>query len=289
MNDLILAPKSLDEAKSLSSTLSKSMLLPEAYRGKEADVLLTIMTGAEMGLGPTQSLRAFDVIKGKPAMKPEAMVAVVRAAAGVEFIRLVESTPTKAVWESKFRNAPQVMRSEFTWDDAKTAQLAGQDNYRKWPARMLQWRCASQHCKAHHSDLILGLYSTEEAQSFDAPVERDATPAKGEAIDTTATVAAAKEAVKAKRMRIVDEPAKPAPTPPKSGPTSAIVVGFGPHKARAVVHLTDAELTESATLAESKLKAEPQAEWAPSLRTALDTLYDEQRFRAENAAESVPS
>lgn len=217
-SELALAPKDLGEAKTLATTLSKASLLTEALRGKEADVLLIIMSGHEMGIAPMQALRMFDVIKGRLAMRPEGMVATVRSNANVEFIRCTESTPTKATWQSKLKGQDFVASSTFTMEDAKTAGLAGQDNYRKWPANMLQWRAASMHCKRHHSDIIMGFYSTEEVESF----ERDATPvvaAKAEAIDTTATVAAVKAAVKAKRtLNVVDEPKADALPPPPPTP-----------------------------------------------------------------------
>lgn len=112
-------------------------------------------------------------------------------------------------------------------------------------------------------------------------------PGRAPAVSTTAVVATAKAAVKT-RMKIVDEPSKATPMPPQGAPTSAIAVGFGTHRSKAVTALTAKELNESVDFAEAQLKAEPKAAWAPSLRAALDTLYDEQRFRAE-AAEAVPS
>ena len=89
----IIAPRSLDEAKSLSSLISKSSLLPADLRGKEAEVLMTMMTGAELGLAPMQSIRAIDVIKGKPTLKAEAMVATALSNSMVEGSTFCTTTP----------------------------------------------------------------------------------------------------------------------------------------------------------------------------------------------------
>jgi hypothetical protein len=171
MNELMRVP-SFEEAKSLAKILSTSALVPDALRGKEADILFTVMTGAEMGLGPMTSLRTFEVINGKVGMKAEAMVAHVRSHPSVEYIRCLESTTKTATWVSKLKSDPSPQKTTFAWEEAVQAGLAGQEMYKKWPQRMLMWRAASAHCKANHSDIVLGLYSTEEIESF----AQDVTP-----------------------------------------------------------------------------------------------------------------
>lgn len=169
---VVITPKSLSEAQQLSATLSKSSLLPEALRGKEAEILMTIMTGAEIGLAPMQSIRAIDCIKGKPTLKAETMTALVRGRRDVcEYLQLVTSTPTLATYETKRVGDPRPTTMSFSAEDAKTAGLISNDNYRKFPAAMLRARCGSAICKAVYSDLLLGLYDPDEI----AP-EREVTP-----------------------------------------------------------------------------------------------------------------
>lgn len=177
MNDItIITPKSLDEARALSTTLAKSHLLPDALRGKEPEILMTIMTGSELGLAPMQSIRAIEVIKGKPTLKAETMTALVRARRDVcEYLRLTVSTPTIATFETKRVGDPSPTTMSFTAEDAKAAGLLGNDNYKRFPAAMLRARCASAICKAVYSDLLLGVYDPEELAP-ERPVEKDITP-----------------------------------------------------------------------------------------------------------------
>jgi hypothetical protein len=142
------------------------------------------------------------------------MVAHVRASPAVEYIRCVASTPQKSVWVSKLKSDREECSTEFTWQDAATAGLSGQDMYKKWPARMLLWRAASLHCKTHHSDIILGLYSTEEVESS----SRDVTPPRSvpstgivpqNEADTIAALSASVAQVKEKK-RLMHVPAEPA-------------------------------------------------------------------------------
>lgn len=187
----IITPKSLDEARSLSSTISKASLLPDALRGKEADVLMTIMTGAELGLGPMQSIRSIDVIKGKPTLKAEAMVALVRRRRDVcEYLVLRKSDATACVMETKRVGDPAPTTLAFTIDDAKAAGLLSNDNWKRFPAAMLRARCGSAICKAVYSDLTLGLYDPEEIEPARSVEPRDVTPPRASppTIESTATV-----------------------------------------------------------------------------------------------------
>lgn len=183
----IITPKSLAEARDLSATLAKSTLLPEALRGKEAEILMTIMTGAELGLAPMQSIRAIDVIKGKPTLKAETMTALVRGRKDVcEYLKLVTSTPTLCTYETKRVGDPSATTMSFSAEDAKAAGLISNDNYRKFPAAMLRARAGSAICKAVYSDILLGVYDPDEL----AP-ERDVTPRPSppaNVVDSVATV-----------------------------------------------------------------------------------------------------
>lgn len=195
----VITPKSIDEAKSFSQMISKSALLPDALRGKEAEILMTIMTGAELGLAPMQSIRAIDVIKGKPTLKAEAMTALVRGRRDVcEYLVLKESTAKRCTYETKRVGDPGPTTMSFGIEDAQAAGLLGNDNYKRFPAAMLRARAGSAICKAVYSDLILGFYDPDEMAPERPADVRDVTPAPlalvkptpppSNVIDSTATV-----------------------------------------------------------------------------------------------------
>ena len=246
----VIAPKSVQETADLATRLAKSALLPEAYRGKEADVFMTLLAGSELGLLPVQSLNAFDVIKGKAAMKPVAMLALVRSNRDVEYAR-VEASATSATIATKLRGDDFVAKTTFTMQQAQAAGLAGNDNYRRFPQQMLTWRCIGLHCRTHHSDIIGGYYTTEEAETF----EKDVTPAAAR-VDAQPAVEAAKEAVKAKRrMLIVDAPAASPPRAPVSTDEDEATVGWGGNAKSLLSVLTDDALRRYRDDAEKKAAA----------------------------------
>src|SRR5574342_21528 len=92
-------PQGIEKAMALANTLSKSGLLPEALRNRPADVLVTLITGHQLGLSPMQAVRGLHVINGKAIMSADLMVALVLKQHQVcEFFRLVESTNQKATY-----------------------------------------------------------------------------------------------------------------------------------------------------------------------------------------------
>jgi hypothetical protein len=172
----IISPRSLTEAKELASTLAGARTIPEALQKSPADVLAIVMAGAELGLAPMQSVRALVLIKGKPTLSADAMGALVKSRRDVcQFLMLRHSDGTKATYETQRVGDPAPTTMSFTIEEAKAAGLAGNDNWRKFPAAMLRARALSAICRAVYSDLILGVYDPDELAP-DAPkpqVERE--------------------------------------------------------------------------------------------------------------------
>lgn len=188
----IITPRTFDEAKSMSSTLSKASLLPAALRGKEADVLMTVMAGAELGLGPILSIRSIHVIEGKPTLSADLIAALcLRRADVCEYLQPVESSAVKATYSAKRKGAPAAVTMSFTLEEAKQAGLAGKGNWSRYPAAMLRARCISAICRAVFPDLVGGLYDSDSAE-LEAPAPRDVSPPKasppGNVVDAVATV-----------------------------------------------------------------------------------------------------
>ncbi len=199
----VITPKTLAEAKELSTTLSASKLLPAALQKSPADVLATVMAGAELGLAPMQSVRAIAIIQGKPTLSADAMGALVRSAASVcEYLVLEHSDATKATYSTKRKNDPKPTSMSFTIEEAKQAGLTGRgsdSNWSKYPAAMLRARALSALCRAVYPDLLLGVYDPDELPADSTPpranvvdgevVTPPASPPRGQSFDKTETVA----------------------------------------------------------------------------------------------------
>lgn len=171
MNEItIITPKSLIEARELAGQLSGAKTIQDALQKSPADVLAILMTGAELGLAPMQSLRALVLIKGKPTLSADAMVALVKARKDrCKSFKLVESTPLKATYKTVEVGEDEAGTTlSFTMAEAQAAGIAG-DMYRKYPAQMLRARCKAALCREVYPDLMLGVYDPEELSPEPSP------------------------------------------------------------------------------------------------------------------------
>lgn len=159
-------PDSIPQALQLSSMLAKSALVPSALRGKEADIFIILATARELGIGPMQGLADINVIQGKPVFSADLMLSLCKRRPDVcKYIRLVESTDTKATYETQRVGAPEPERFTFTIDDARRMGLDGKDNYKKQPKTMLRRRAAAMLARETYQDLVRG-YDPDEAEDF---------------------------------------------------------------------------------------------------------------------------
>lgn len=260
-----IVPQSLSEVSALAVTLSKASLLPAALRGKEADVLMTIMAGMELGLAPMQALRLIHIIEGRPAMAADLIAGLCVSKADVcEYLTCTESTPLKAVYETKRKGSKPVTLA-FSMEQAKAAGLTGKQNWQRYPDAMLRARAVTAVCRAVYPDLVGGLYDPDELEPTPAPVAQ-ARPV----IDTVATA-------------VPMTPPKPAPQSP---PRRQLVVESDPLSAEVEAlrgAIWAAKATGDLLALTSRLKALPEAE-----RKGLRPVYDAKLKAITQAVEVKP-
>lgn len=152
----------------LASRIANTEFVPGALRRRPEAVLAALMSGAERGLGPMQSLSSVHVIDGRPSLSAEAMRALVFAAG--HQIEIVESTATKATVIGR-RAGSESTSPPFTWtlDRARRARLAGKQNWQTYPEAMLLARASADLCRAVFPDVIAGLAVTEELEDQAEP------------------------------------------------------------------------------------------------------------------------
>jgi hypothetical protein len=169
---LTIVPRTIDEVRTLATMLSKSSLLPPDLRGKEADVAVSILAGQELGMPPMAAIRGVHVVKGKPVLSADAMVGVVLGRGIAKYFRCVEETAETAIYETLRVGDPEPQRMTWTMEDAKRAQLANGDNWKKYPRAMLKARCKAALARDVYPDVLAGCYTDDEAREFDDPAPR---------------------------------------------------------------------------------------------------------------------
>lgn len=178
-----LASDGLAPALKLADALAKSDLVPTAYRGKPANVLLATIAGQELGLGVAQSLRAMHIIEGKPTLTADAMGALcLRHSDVCEYLTLAESTEERATYETHRRGTPSPVRLSWTFAQATAAGLAQKATWKAHRAAMLRARCLAAICRAVYPDLVLGVYDPDELEPNDQPTRVEARDVTAEAV-----------------------------------------------------------------------------------------------------------
>ena len=169
-------PQTLADAMRLADMIARSEMAPTGLRNKAPDVLLVMMRGAELNLTVLQSLNSLHVINGKVGMSADLIVGRVKAHRLCRYFRLVESSDTKATYETLREGDPEPTRMTFTLDDAKRMGVLGKDNWKMHTPDMLRARCKAKLSRAVYEDVVGGYYTPEELAEAPREEERDVTP-----------------------------------------------------------------------------------------------------------------
>ena len=162
-NSLALVPTNVPDVFRLAEALSQSRgFVPTAYLGQPNAIAACILTGAELGMGPMESMREIHIVNGRPTLSSGAMLArAIRAGVTVEW---VESSATAA--RLRLSRGSTSYEQAWTLEDARRAGLVGKAGpWQSYPAAMLRARCISAAVRAYCPDAIGGggLYAPEEA------------------------------------------------------------------------------------------------------------------------------
>ena len=179
--DLIIQDKDkFDHAIRVASTLAKSSIVPQNFRGKPEDVFAALVLGSELGLSPMQSLNALVIIQGQTTLKAQTMLAIARAKLPKMKLEISSDASSVTVTAKRDENDPGYTT---TWDDVKAGAfgLLGKDNYKKQKLTMYRWRAISEALRVIAPDVLLGLYATEEME--DVVVEKNIQQVLNESID----------------------------------------------------------------------------------------------------------
>ena len=195
-----LAPAAVAARMRYSQALAQSDLVPEAYRGRPANVLVAVEYGSALGIRPIAALAGINVIKGKPTMSADLMASVVRQAGH----RLRVSQDGMRVTARLIRRDDPDFTYSVTWDQerAQRAGLWGQRGpWSQYPEQMLRSRAITEVCRQGASECLYGaIYAPEELADADPFPEGQA----GSRTEATAQPTPAEQATSG-RERLVAE------------------------------------------------------------------------------------
>jgi hypothetical protein len=142
-------------------------------RKPEEALALMLIAQAE-GQHPAIAARDYHIIKGRPALKADALLARFQAAGGrVEWKEYTDDVVTGVF------NHPAGGSISVSWtiSQAKSIGLVRPDSgWVKYPRAMLRSRCISEGIRAVYPGCAVGTYTVEEVQDFDDKPQKTAAP-----------------------------------------------------------------------------------------------------------------
>ncbi|MDR3128422.1 MAG: hypothetical protein LBT99_03770 [Bifidobacteriaceae bacterium] len=169
MVDLQITPKQSSFAVQMeyATILSKSDLIPVAFRNKPSDILIAQEYGKELGLSPIKSLFEIYIVDGVPSISGKYLQQqILQAGWDVDFEvkGKVEDGTLEILMTGKKDDKTKTVSKTLKW--AAQQGLAGKKNWTKDPIRMLQWRCVSEFANFYLLGSA-GLYTKEEVLDMD--------------------------------------------------------------------------------------------------------------------------
>lgn len=168
-----LALQTFDDAWRFWQMVAKTPFAPKDFQGKPEACMLAGQHGAELGLGPMQSLQCIAVINGRPTIWGDAALALVQSSPVCEFVSEAvdgDGEQMVATCIAKRRGYPTPSAVKFSVADAKKAGLWGKTGpWTQYPKRMLQLRARGFALRDAFPDVLKGLVTAEEAQDYPQP------------------------------------------------------------------------------------------------------------------------
>lgn len=149
-----------NDMEKMSTTLARNGL----FGTKDPEILLSLMLIAQAeGLHPATVAVDYDVIQGKPAKKPAAMLRDFIKNGGKVTWHALDDTQAEATFSHPTGGTVRVR-----WDMKKAAQanLGGKEMWKKYPSAMLRSRCVAEAMRAVFPAATGGLYTPEEVRDM---------------------------------------------------------------------------------------------------------------------------
>lgn len=169
----------ISEVKQMAEATIKSGL---SFGLQNIDAALALMLICQSeNLHPMQAVRRFHIIKGRPAMRADAMQAEFQRAGGTVHWLERSNTCCRATFEHSSGGKLTVC---WTLEDAKSAGLTSNESWRRFPRQMLAARVISEGVRAVLPAIICGMYTPEEiTDSFEVSSVQSAPSVQSVQID----------------------------------------------------------------------------------------------------------
>lgn len=179
---------SFDHAQRVAKALSSSDMIPKAFSGNIANILLAMEMAARLGLSPLMVMQNMHIISGKPCFSSAFIIATLNRCGRFSSLHYEMSGEESSdnygcrVWCSELSTGEKLEGPIITIAMAKAEGWYNKPGS-KWktlPEQMLRYRAAAFFSRIYAPEAFLGLHSIEEMQDV---IERKAQAAASSAQD----------------------------------------------------------------------------------------------------------
>lgn len=159
MNSLAVYEK-FDGIQKAASAMQKSGYFKDVV--SEAQAIVKVMAGAELGLPPFASMSGIHIIQGKPVLGANVIATLIKNSGRYDYqVRKCDATECVLAFHENGKLSGEV---SFTMAEAKAAGLTGKDNWAKFPSDMLFARAISRGARRFAPGIFGGspVYTPDE-------------------------------------------------------------------------------------------------------------------------------
>lgn len=144
-----------EEQTAIAKAFKDSGLFPDLK--SEAQAIVKVQAGLELGLEPFAAMQGIDIVQGKPRMNASLQAGLIKKSGRYNYKVLEHSEQAcKLEFYEKWGDTWQsIGTSEFSMKEAQQAGLAAKDNWKKHPKNMLFARALSNGAKWYCADVFL--------------------------------------------------------------------------------------------------------------------------------------
>ncbi len=143
--------------RDMAASLVPTGFLPETIKTPEQAVAI-MLKGRELNVPPMYAMSNIVIVKGKPSVSAEMMLALIYRDHGKRALRVKNSDDRSCTVEYRLDGWDDVSSYTFTIAQAQKANLTKNPTWTAYPAAMLRARCISAVARMAFPECIAGMY-----------------------------------------------------------------------------------------------------------------------------------
>lgn len=160
MSNAMAVYEKFDNLQRAADALYKSGYFADVK--SQAQAVVKVMAGAELGLPPFASMTGIHIIQGKPVVGANLIATMVKNSGRYDY-KIAKADGKECVIDW-FENGKKVGESAFTFAEAEQAKLTGKDVWKAYPSDLLFARAISRGARRFAPGIFGGspIYTPEE-------------------------------------------------------------------------------------------------------------------------------